>query len=189
MAALVLDRLRDRVDYRTCDVLHFAPEPEISRRIAPWFRRYETSTFDGVGATHAEDLTRLSRPDESYDIVIAIHVLEHIEDDATALREIRRILRPGGFALLPVPIVADASYEYRPPFDAEFGHVRAPGPDYFERFTPIFSSVEVFGSDDFDQRHQPWVEEDRTTFPSADAPQRRTMHEQRFRDLVPVAWR
>ena len=42
--------------------------------------------------------------DASYDVVIANHVLEHIDDDAKAMREVARLLRSGGIALLTTPI-------------------------------------------------------------------------------------
>lgn len=41
--------------------------------------------------------------DDAFDVVTAFDVLEHIDDDARALREIRRVLRPGGTLLLSVP--------------------------------------------------------------------------------------
>lgn len=49
------------------------------------------------------DLTRLPIADASFDVVTSLDTLEHIEDDAAALAEIRRVLRPGGHALLTVP--------------------------------------------------------------------------------------
>jgi SAM-dependent methyltransferase len=52
------------------------------------------------------DLTNLTLPDEDRDLVIAFHVLEHITDDGAALGEIARVLRPGGIALLEVPLGA-----------------------------------------------------------------------------------
>lgn len=42
-------------------------------------------------------------PDNSVDIVIALNVLEHIEDDITAIKQIYRILKPGGYAIIEVP--------------------------------------------------------------------------------------
>lgn len=41
--------------------------------------------------------------DESFDGFVALHVLNHVKDDRRALREIRRVLRPGGVALLTLP--------------------------------------------------------------------------------------
>jgi SAM-dependent methyltransferase len=49
------------------------------------------------------DLTRCPLPDGSADIAILLNVLEHIEDDATALGQVFRVLRPGGTAVIEVP--------------------------------------------------------------------------------------
>lgn len=46
---------------------------------------------------------RLPYADASFDLVTALDVVEHLDDDATGLREMRRVLRPGGRALLFVP--------------------------------------------------------------------------------------
>jgi len=52
-------------------------------------------------------LTQMPFPDESFDIVTLKHTLEHVEDPMRALREIHRVLKPGGVALVVVP---DADY-------------------------------------------------------------------------------
>src|SRR5436190_884124 len=49
------------------------------------------------------DLRKCPLPDASVDVVTALNVLEHIDDDELALRQIFRILRPGGFAHIEVP--------------------------------------------------------------------------------------
>ncbi len=49
------------------------------------------------------DLARCPLPDESVDGVVLLNVLEHVEDDEAALRQVHRILRPGGVAVLEVP--------------------------------------------------------------------------------------
>jgi len=41
--------------------------------------------------------------DASLDLVLAIDIIEHVEDDRRALREIARVLAPGGNALITVP--------------------------------------------------------------------------------------
>ena len=53
------------------------------------------------------DLTATPFADDEFDIVICSHVLEHVPDDAKAMREIRRILKPGGHALLLTPLATD----------------------------------------------------------------------------------
>jgi SAM-dependent methyltransferase len=82
------------------------------------------------------DLTRACFPDGAFDFVSCAHVLEHIPDEAAALREIRRVLRPGGRALLQVPWdpARPATEEYGAARPEEEGHVRRYGRDVPERF-------------------------------------------------------
>lgn len=49
------------------------------------------------------DATRLQFAAESFDVVIANHVLEHIPEDLAAMKELHRVLKKGGFAILQVP--------------------------------------------------------------------------------------
>jgi SAM-dependent methyltransferase len=51
-----------------------------------------------------EDLHRLTYPDASFDLVTHTEVLEHVADDARVLRELHRVLRPGGTMLFTVPM-------------------------------------------------------------------------------------
>jgi len=62
----------------------------------------------------------LTIPDDWVDIVVAMDVLEHIEDDASALREILRVLRPGGHLVITVP----AHQALWSAHDVSLGHVR-----------------------------------------------------------------
>ncbi len=65
---------------------------------------YETVDLHQADVTHRADIRRLPLPDATYDVVIANHVLEHVDDDRRAVAELFRVLRPGGTALLTVPI-------------------------------------------------------------------------------------
>jgi SAM-dependent methyltransferase len=49
------------------------------------------------------DLTHCPLPDNSLDVAVLLNVLEHIEDDALAVRQLYRILKPGGIAVIEVP--------------------------------------------------------------------------------------
>jgi glycosyltransferase involved in cell wall biosynthesis/SAM-dependent methyltransferase/Tfp pilus assembly protein PilF len=89
------------------------------------------------------DLTRLDLRDDSFDCVFCYHVLEHIPDDRKAMQEVFRVLKPGGWAILQVPV--DTTLEktvegahITDPKERErlFGledHVRTYGLDYPER--------------------------------------------------------
>ena len=75
------------------------------------------------------DATRLPFPDRSFDRIIAAEVLEHVDDDMGAIRELVRVLRPGGTiaatvpSFLPERICWALTDEYHAPFVAG-GHVR-----------------------------------------------------------------
>ena len=57
----------------------------------------------GLGPVQLGDICALPFPDDSFDLVLATDVIEHVDDDARALREVLRVLRPGGKALITVP--------------------------------------------------------------------------------------
>lgn len=89
---------------RRLSVLHSAPEPCLEER----FRRrhgrgYVTADPHNPHADVAADLTGLPFPDGHFDVVLSSHVLEHIPDDRAALREIARVLKPSGWAVLLFP--------------------------------------------------------------------------------------
>lgn len=96
----------------------------------------------GLEVTAIGDVTALSMPSGSFDAVICIHVLEHIEDDRSALAEMYRVLKPGGWAIITVPIrlhhltyedPAITAPEDRARAFGERGHVRRYGTDFLDR--------------------------------------------------------
>lgn len=169
-------------------LLHFAPEPFFSDLFRKTFGRYETADLCMDGVDHKVDLLRLPFADASYDIVYASHVLEHILDDRTAVAEIKRILKPGGIAILPVPLLGSTTVEFRAPDPNDYFHVRAPGYDYYERFKPFFARVVEFTSSSFPERYQPFIHEDRSRWPTTACPQRQPMAGDRHLDVVPVCY-
>lgn len=60
----------------------------------------------GLGRVELGDVCAMPFADHSFDIVLATDIIEHVDDDLLALREIRRVLRPGGRALITVPAFA-----------------------------------------------------------------------------------
>ena len=183
---LTLGALQQSRNLSDMDAIHFAPEPFLIKRLRRTFRSYATADLSMPRVDHHVDLTRLPFPNASYDLVYASHILEHIKDDMTAIREIRRILRPHGLAILPVPTVGDRTVEYEEPNLAEFGHVRAPGLDYYDRYRKVFSDVKVFSSEQFDPGYQLFVYEDRSHWPTPDMPLRLPSPGVRHAEFVPV---
>jgi SAM-dependent methyltransferase len=86
-------------------VLHFAPERVLGPAIRARVAAYETADLSAKGAPdHVVDIGATGLPAASYDRVVCNHVLEHV-DDRRALAEIRRLLVPGGLAVLTTPVV------------------------------------------------------------------------------------
>lgn len=183
---LVLHELRKTHDFSKMSALHFAPEAVFRKYFRKIFLHYETADLESRNVDHQADLLSLPFSDHTYDIVYASHVLEHIDDDVKAISEIRRILKPGGIAILPVPIVAAKTIEYTTPL--EDGHVRAPGKDYFERYKQQFVQVKVFTSYDFTERYQLFNYEDRSCWPTKEMPLRQAMPGDKHPDFVPVCF-
>ncbi len=90
------------------------------------------------------DMHSIPYPDASFTVVIANHVLEHVDDDQQAMSEIRRVLNLGGLAILQTPYSACLHNTFSDPGVVRpeqrlqlFGqedHVRLFGRDIFERF-------------------------------------------------------
>jgi SAM-dependent methyltransferase len=57
----------------------------------------------GLGEVRQGDICCLPFPDNSFRLVLATDVIEHVDDDATAVAELHRVLAPGGTALITVP--------------------------------------------------------------------------------------
>jgi SAM-dependent methyltransferase len=134
--------------------LHFAPE----RCLYDRFRRaplidYVTADVDDLPLVDLRlDITRIACRDASFDAVICSHVLEHVTDDRRALRELKRILRPGGMLLLQHPIDPDRELTLEAPAVTRpqdrariFGqedHVRRYGMDFADRVRRAGLSVQ-----------------------------------------------
>ncbi len=168
-------------------VLEFAPESFTAGYLSRHFETHVTADLLRVDVDYRLDITRLPFPDSVFDVVIASHVLEHIPDDRAALAEIARVLSPSGLAVLPVPIVNQTTTEYPTANRFEDYHVRAPGPDYYDRYHDYFEQVTTFRSDDFDDVHQVHLCEDRTGFPAERFPHRQGSAGARHSDIVAVA--
>lgn len=129
-------------------VLEVAPHRSMSRALS----RQPNLDYVGVDleprdrTTVRGDVTDLPLDDEDFDAAICVHVLEHVEDDRSAIRELHRVLRPGGWALVNVPYdpahptYEDASVTTASGRRAAFGeatHVRLYGTDLPERLAAV----------------------------------------------------
>ena len=169
-------------------MLHFAPEHFLSSFFRSRVGSYATADLEMKGVDHHVDLRNLPFPNGFFNFIYASHVLEHIDDDAKALSEIRRVLSPGGVAILPVPIVTHVTIEYSEPNPHEEYHVRAPGADYYQRYQRYFKNIEIHRSSDFPEQYQCHIYEDRSVWPTPECPMLSSMPGERHEDLVPVCF-
>lgn len=126
------------------NVLHVAPEQCFYPRFKACTNlNYTTTDLHSPLADVKADLCALPFLDASFDVVICNHVLEHILDDRRAIKEIHRILKPRGWAILQVPLDysrrityeddAIVSPEERIRHFGQYDHVRVYGLDYYHR--------------------------------------------------------
>ena len=97
------------------DILYFAPEKGMTR----WFKsnriRYTTADLFDPDTDLKLDIQATGLPDNSYDVIICNHVLEHVGDYMTALKELRRILRPSGTLICSFPVSPDVEFVIEDP--------------------------------------------------------------------------
>lgn len=85
-------------------ILHFAPKPALKKQLERSAAIYDTADYYRQKMNLQLNIADMKEvPDQSYDILIACDVLEHVLNDKLALAEIYRVLVPGGYAILTVP--------------------------------------------------------------------------------------
>jgi SAM-dependent methyltransferase len=126
-------------------VLHIAPEACLIPRFEKLHGEgYITADIESPLAKVKMDIHSIPFNENTFDVVLCNHVLEHVRDDIHAMSEIRRVLKPGGFAILQVPFfnpIGEQTFEddsITDPRERErvFGqndHVRKYGNDYPQR--------------------------------------------------------
>ena len=138
-------------------LLHIAPEVALKRQFERHYGKeyadnYLTADLESPLAKLHFDIQDIPLEDESVDIVICNHILEHVEDDRKALRELHRILRPGGWGVVLVPQDYErattfeddsiTSPEERARIFGQYDHRRIYGRDYAERVRECGFEVE-----------------------------------------------
>jgi SAM-dependent methyltransferase len=146
----------DLFDRRAKKMLHIAPEPCLQ----PRYRQalgdgYLSADLYDKRAMTSMDITDIPHPDESFDVIHCSQVLEYVQDDLKAMRELRRVLKSDGWAVLQEPIVAECTRE-NPSMLGPVGRPRTGwhdivwlyGPDFTHRLREAGFSVEIVKVDD-----------------------------------------
>lgn len=134
-------------------ILHFAPEICFANRFKQLKNlKYITADLDSPWAMIKMDIHNIQFEDNNFDVVFCNHVMEHVENDLKAMREIYRVLKPSGWAIIQSPQDwnLETTYEdksIKKPRDREkhFGqadHLRIYGKDYGKRLSSAGFNVE-----------------------------------------------
>ncbi|RAV28862.1 class I SAM-dependent methyltransferase [Sinomicrobium soli] len=147
--------LKEETDFFSAPkkVLHFAPEQAFYRR----FRKqdnldYTTTDLESPLADIKADICDLPFEDNTFDVILCNHVLEHIPDDTRAMQELYRVIKPGGMGIFQVPqdLHREKTFEddsitdpkKRARIFGQYDHVRVYGRDYFDRLRSIGFKVD-----------------------------------------------
>jgi SAM-dependent methyltransferase len=153
--------LREQTDLFTAPhrLLHLAPEPVLQRKFRALSNiDYVSADLSSPAAMVHTDITDMVFDDAEFDVVLCSHVLEHIPDDRRAMRELWRVMKPGGWGIFQVPMSGkDVTFEdpsvtdpaERERLFGQFDHVRWYGRDYRDRLVESGFEVTV---DDFVRR-------------------------------------
>lgn len=141
-------KLRTDAFYKKTDILHISPNKSIADLLCKY-----SNINHVVGALEPDefkkynpirmDVQKIDLCDNQFDIVICCHIIEHVADDDSAIREIYRILKPKGFAVLQVPLALNlrktleekslkTSKERKTAY-GQTDHLRLYGIDYFDK--------------------------------------------------------
>jgi SAM-dependent methyltransferase len=135
-------------------LLHVAPEVFFYERLerAPNLS-YVSADLHAPHAVERIDVEAIPYPDRSFDGIVCSHVLEHVRDDRAAMRELCRVLKDDGWAVIQVPIDRSLPATREDPSVADplerarrFGaddHVRLYGRDYVSRLEEAGFEVSV----------------------------------------------
>lgn len=134
-------------------LLHFAPEQAFYKR----FKKlknidYTTTDLNSPLADVKADICNLPFADNSFDVILCNHVLEHIPNDTKAMQELYRILKPGGWGIFQIPqdLKREKTFEDNSITDkkerarifGQYDHVRIYGRDYFGKLRSVGFTVE-----------------------------------------------
>ncbi len=146
VARQAIDRFRIPERFAGLTLIRFSSDPILDDR---WFATAEVSIY---GGDNSIDVQAISRADESYDVVLCSHVIEHVADDRRAILELTRILSARGFLVLAYPRTehGEPTEDWGHPDPDKNEHYRAYGSDFdarLARIAPSLSTIAIKGFD------------------------------------------
>lgn len=130
---------RELFDRESIRILELAPKPcfrDYSKAQRGW--SYVSSDLSSPVAMVRGDLREMPFATNSFDVIVCLHVMEHIHEDGAAFSEIARLLSPSGFGIIGVPLQGETTQEGAPPSEwlrlyGQDDHVRYYGMDVVQR--------------------------------------------------------
>jgi SAM-dependent methyltransferase len=148
------------------ELLHFAPDKFLRNIIQGKVRKYVTADFFAEGYTYPNidmnlDISDMGQVNSNtFDCVIAMDVLEHVQNDKKAIQEVFRILKPNGYFLITVPQKDNTYQTYEDeninkPEDREriygqWDHLRIYGSDFKDLLEQYDFKVEIIDHEKFE---------------------------------------
>lgn len=147
-------------------LLHIAPELSLMNHFRASYgssKDYITADLESPLADQHFDVQNIPLGANSVDVIICNHLLEHVEDDRRAMRELYRVMRPGGWGIMLVPEDREREHtfeddsitdpEERTRLFGQYDHRRVYGRDYDDRLREAGFEVE---RSDFAQHLTEW---------------------------------
>lgn len=143
--------------WRDKNILYISPESQYEKYLVKFLKSGNTVICSNINPKHRPDvvydITNIDCASSVYDVVFAIHVLEHIESDIQALDEMTRVLRPQGKLIVSVPQSANPTTFQSPDVNTRElrmkhylweDHVRLYGRDFSDRYLkPRYTKIET----------------------------------------------
>lgn len=134
-------------------LLHFAPEQAFYKRFKKLENlEYTTTDLNSPLADVKADICDLPFKDDTFDVILCNHVLEHIPNDTKAIQELFRVMKPGGWGIFQIPQDINRAKTFeddsitdkkeRARVFGQYDHVRIYGRDYFDKLRSVGFRVE-----------------------------------------------
>ena len=155
---LYLMRKTKILEQKDAHFLHIAPDSCFVKIFKNIFKNYLTADLYRHNVMVRMDITNIEYPDESFDIIFCLHVLEHIPDDNKAMVELYRILKKGGVAIIMIPQTSNyetyedwsiTTPEGRLKAFGQHDHVRRYGLDFKEKLQVAGFNVSVIQQNNY----------------------------------------
>ena len=137
-------------------LLHVAPEVCLMRHLRKAYKGHEadyvTADLESPLADLHFDIQQIPLADESFDVIFCNHIMEHVEDDLCAMRELYRVMRRGGWGVVLSPVELEREHTFeddsitdeaeRTRIFGQYDHRRVYGRDYADRLRSVGFEVE-----------------------------------------------